>query len=147
MSDELKAIHNVIGDFYFNEPDFDEFDVVISYRRVRVPKDVVRKISDAAIAVHCERTRPEPADDEGLVDLREEVQEAINDCRDADNREMEELLHRVSAALTRPTGEYERGLEEAAKVAGEIVYKPNPRLGKAIAGRIAKRIRNLKGQP
>lgn len=31
--------------------------------------------------------------------LREDVQQAINDCRDADSEPMEELLHRVSAAL------------------------------------------------
>lgn len=36
-------------------------------------------------------------------ELREDVQQAINDCRDADNAEMEELLHRVSAALQTPT--------------------------------------------
>lgn len=43
-----KAIHNAIGDFYFDEPDFDEAGGR-TFRRVRVPKNVVREIVNAAI--------------------------------------------------------------------------------------------------
>ena len=37
--------------------------------------------------------------DSALADLREEVQQAINDCRDADNEPMGELLFRILTAL------------------------------------------------
>ena len=51
----MREIHNAIGDFYFTEPDFDECGGR-TFRRVMVPKDVVRKIVAAAVALHEART-------------------------------------------------------------------------------------------
>ena len=50
-ADNAAAIHNAIGDFYFDEPDFDECGGR-TFRRVRVPKSVVRNIVQAAISLH-----------------------------------------------------------------------------------------------
>ncbi len=50
----MREIHNAIGDFYFDEPDFDECGGR-TFRRVRVPKDVLRKIVAAALALDRER--------------------------------------------------------------------------------------------
>ena len=50
----MREIHNAIGDFHFNEPDFDECGGR-TFRRVMVPKAVVRKIVEATLAVHEER--------------------------------------------------------------------------------------------
>ena len=47
----MRAIHNAIGDFYFDEPDFDECGGR-TFRRVKVPQHVVRKIAEAAVALH-----------------------------------------------------------------------------------------------
>jgi len=49
-------IHNAIGDFYFDEPDFDDCGGR-TLRRVKVPKPVIRKIVEAAIALHEARTQ------------------------------------------------------------------------------------------
>ena len=53
----------------------------------------------------------------GLADLCEDVQQAINDCRDADNLEMEELLQTVLTALRNQT-DRKAVLEEAARNEG-----------------------------
>ena len=71
-----KAIHNVIGDFWFDEPDFDEAGGR-TMRRVQVPKAVVRIIVSAAIAVHEERHRlsrsPDVQGGEGFMDALRHV--------------------------------------------------------------------------
>ena len=54
MTDAPKAIHNSIGTFFFDEPDFDAAGGR-SMRRVRVPQSVVRNIVQSAIALHEER--------------------------------------------------------------------------------------------
>ena len=51
----MREIHNSIGDFYFTEPDFDDCGGR-TFRRVMVPKDVVRKIVAATLALHEERS-------------------------------------------------------------------------------------------
>ena len=55
----MKEIHNAIGQFHFTEMDFDDCGGR-TYRRVTVPKDVVRMIALAAIRVHEERKEPRP---------------------------------------------------------------------------------------
>lgn len=50
MQIEQKAIHNRIGEFYFDEPDFDDCGGR-TMRRVKVPKDVVRRIVAAVAAL------------------------------------------------------------------------------------------------
>ena len=49
-----QAVHNAIGDFFFDEPDFDDAGGR-TFRRIKVPKDVVRSICQNAIALHVER--------------------------------------------------------------------------------------------
>ena len=57
----MKEIHNAIGDFFFDEPDFDECGGR-TFRRVKVPKLTLAAIVTAAIAVHEERAK-EPRDE------------------------------------------------------------------------------------
>ena len=57
----MKEIHNAIGDFFFDEPDFDDCGGR-TFRRVKVPQTVVRKIVTSALAVHAEREKETPND-------------------------------------------------------------------------------------
>lgn len=54
----MREIHNAIGVFYFDEPDFDECGGR-TFRRVKVPKDVLRKIVAATLAIDRERQEGE----------------------------------------------------------------------------------------
>lgn len=56
----MKAIHNSIGEVFFDEPDFDDAGGR-TFRRVRVPQYIVRQICERAIALHEERRKePQP---------------------------------------------------------------------------------------
>jgi len=84
-------------------------------------------------------TRPEPAADDALVEQAPAWLE---------NLALEVAhAHTEPTALTRPTGEYERGREDAAKVADEAGQEYTGLREGVLFDRLAKRIRNLKGQP
>jgi hypothetical protein len=109
-------------------------------------------------AIAAWNTRPEPAADDALLawayDVTDRVTGAISTVISLREPEPGPYRSNIRPLYSRPTGEYERGLEDAAKVAEDydgpgLDYGIGFELGDAARAShdIAKRIRDLKGQP